>query len=199
MAILIEIQPIYENNYLDIWYTSNKILPLRLIREEGGSSPSFYFLDMIEKTIVKEIVDDFLKDSENYLIDVEVKSGNTIVVIIDNDRFVSIDDCIALNKFIESRLDREVEDYELEVGSAGIGQPFKVLRQYRKHIGKEVETLVKGTKYSGVLKEVNEEGIVLTVTKQIKPEGAKRKITTEEDLSFPFGDIKQTKYLISFK
>ncbi|GHU63760.1 ribosome maturation factor RimP [Bacteroidia bacterium] len=154
---------------------------------------------MIEKTIVKEIVDDFLKDSENYLIDIEVKSGNTIAVLIDNDRSVSIDDCILLNKFIESHLDRDVEDYELEVGSAGIGQPFKVLRQYRKHIGKEIETLVKGTKYTGVLKDADENGIVLTVKKQIKPEGAKRKITTEEDLSFPFSDIKQTKYLISFK
>jgi ribosome maturation factor RimP len=154
---------------------------------------------MIEKTIVKEIVDDFLKDSENYLIDIEVKSGNTIAVFIDNDESVSIDDCIALNKFIESHLDRDVEDYELEVGSAGVGQPFKALRQYRKHIGKEVETLVKGIKYTGVLKDTDEKGIVLTVKKQIKPEGAKRKITTEEDLSFPFSDIKQTKYLISFK
>jgi ribosome maturation factor RimP len=155
---------------------------------------------MIEKAVVVEIVEEFLKNSENYPVDIIVKPGNTIVVEIDNDQSVSIDDCIALNKFIESKLDRDVEDYELEVGSAGIGQPFKALRQYRKNIGNEVEVLVKsGLKYSGILKAANDEEIMLSLQKQVKPEGAKRKVTVEEDLTFPYSEIKQTKYLIRFK
>jgi ribosome maturation factor RimP len=155
---------------------------------------------MIDKKVVQEIVEDYLKDSENYLVDIEVKPGNAIVVEIDNDLAVSIDDCIELNKHIEAKLDRDLEDYELEVGSAGIGQAFKTLRQYRKNIGNEVELLTKsGIKYTGILKEAGEKEITLAIQKQVKPEGAKRKITVEEDLTFPYNEIKHTKYLIRFK
>ena len=98
------------------------------------------------------------------------------------------------------KLDREEEDYELEVGSAGIGQPFKVLKQYLIHIGKEVEVLTRdGKKLEGVLKDANEENITLTVLKKVKPEGAKRPKLVEEDITYTYNDIKYTKYLISFK
>jgi len=153
---------------------------------------------MIDKGVVKEIVEDFLKSSDSYLVAIEIQPDNSIVVEIDNDQAVSIDDCIALSAFIESKLDREKEDFALEVGSAGVGQAFKILRQYRKHIGKAIEVLVKsGIKYTGILKAVDEEKIVLTVQKQILPEGAKRKATVEEDLTFLYDEIKYAKY--SFK
>jgi Uncharacterized protein conserved in bacteria len=167
--------------------------------EEGGVCSSLCFF-MIEQSLVKEIAEDFLNGSESYLINVEVKPGNAIVVEIDNDQSVNVEECIALNKYIESRLDRDKEDFELEVGSYGISQPFKIPRQYRKYIGKEVEVLTKaGMKYTGILKGAEENGIVLTIEKQIKPEGAKRKITVEEDLSFAYEELKYTKYLIRFK
>ncbi|MDL2223723.1 ribosome assembly cofactor RimP [Bacteroidales bacterium OttesenSCG-928-M06] len=157
---------------------------------------------MIDKKTVIEIVESYLTESGPYLVDVEVKPDNRIVVDIDsdNEKSVSIEDCIALTKHIESKLDREVEDYELEVGSVGLSQPFKVLRQYKKNIGNEVEVLLKdGKKYSGVLKDADTDRIILTVEKQIKPEGAKRKVTVEEDLLFHYHEIKFTKYIIRFK
>ena len=155
---------------------------------------------MIDKETIRQAVEDFVKESEIFLVSVEVKPGNKIVVEIDSDGAVSIDDCIALNKFIESKLDRDVEDFELEVGSAGISQPFKILRQYRKYIGKEVEVLTKaGKKLQGILKDANEQNMTLTIEKQVKPEDAKRKITVEEDLTFTYNEIKYTKYLIRFK
>jgi ribosome maturation factor RimP len=155
---------------------------------------------MIEKTVVQEIAEEFLKDTENYLVDIDVKPGNVIVVEIDNDCAVSIDDCVALNRFIESRLDRDVEDYELEVGSSGLSQPFKHLRQYKKNTGKEVEILLKnGKKQSGRLKDVTENQIIITVEKQVKPEGAKRKTTVDEDLVVAYDEIKYTKNIIRFK
>ena len=96
--------------------------------------------------------------------------------------------------------DRDVEDYELEVGSAGITSPFKVLRQYVKNIGNEVEMLLKnGSKLTGVLKSADENGVVVSVEKKVKPEGAKRKVTVVEDESYTFDEIKYTKYLIRFK
>ena len=105
-----------------------------------------------------------------------------------------------LSRYIESKLNREEEDYELEVGSAGIGQPFKVLKQYLIHIGTDVEVLAKdGKKYVGVLSDANEENFTITVETKIKPEGAKRPKLVEQDITFTYEEIKYTKYLISFK
>jgi len=150
---------------------------------------------MIDKLTVTKIVEDFLASSDNYPVAIEIKPDNTIVITIDNDQAVSIDDCIALSTYVESKLDREKEDYALEVSSAGLGQPFKIQRQYRKHVGKEIEVLAKsGNKYTGILKAAGEEKIVLTIQKKILPEGAKRKVTVEEDIAFLYEEIKYAKY-----
>ncbi len=155
---------------------------------------------MIEKSVITQLVEEKLVSSENYLVDVMIHPGNLIVVEIDNDEGVCVEDCAELSRYLEEHLDRDVEDFELEVGSAGITSPFKILRQYKKNIGNEVEMLLKsGIKLSGVLKAAEEEGVVVTIEKQVKPEGAKRKITIQEDLSYTFEEIKYTKYLIRFK
>ena len=85
---------------------------------------------MIEKQKVKNLVEEWLKGKDYFLTDVIISEDDRIVVEIDHKEGVWIDDCVDLSKFIEANLDREVEDYELEVGSAGIGQPFKVFQQY---------------------------------------------------------------------
>ena len=155
---------------------------------------------MIDRNIVSGIVNEWLEDKEYFLVDIEVTPDNKIVVEIDHAEGVWIDDCVELSRFIESKLDREEEDYELEVGSAGIGQPFKVLQQYLIHIGKEVEVLTReGKKLEGVLKDANEENMTLTIQKKVKPEGAKRPKLVEEDITYTYSEIKYTKYLISFK
>ncbi|MDU1890012.1 MAG: ribosome assembly cofactor RimP [Dysgonomonas sp.] len=155
---------------------------------------------MIEKDLIKDITEQYLQDTPMFLVDVVIRPGNIIVVEIDSDGNIGIDDCIALSRDIESRLDREVEDFELEVGSAGLTSPFKIPRQYKKNEGNEVEVLTKaGQKLSGILKTSDDNGFVLTITKMVKPEGAKKKIAMEEDLSFAYEDVKYTKYLIRFK
>ena len=155
---------------------------------------------MIDRNVVSGIVNEWLEDKDYFLVDVSVSPDDKIVVEIDHAEGVWIDDCVELSRFIESKLDREEEDYELEVGSAGIGQPFKVLQQYLVHIGKEVEVLTRdGKKLEGVLKDANEENMTVTVQKKVKPEGAKRHKLVEEDVTYTYNDIKYTKYLISFK
>lgn len=99
---------------------------------------------MIDKNVVTRIVDEWLEGKDYFLVGVTVTPDDKIVVEIDHAEGVWIDDCVELSRYIESKLDREEEDYELEVGSAGIGQPFKVLQQYLIHIGKEV-TSMNGT------------------------------------------------------
>ncbi|NDW10487.1 ribosome assembly cofactor RimP [Dysgonomonas sp. 520] len=157
---------------------------------------------MIDKQQISQIASEYLQEtnSDMFLVDVVVRPGNIIVVELDSDEGVSIDDCIKLSKNIESHLDRDAEDFELEVGSAGITAPFKIQRQYQKNVGKEVEVLTKnGQKLSGVLKSCDDDGFVVTITKMEKPEGAKRKIAVEEDQSYKYDEVKYTKYLIRFK
>lgn len=155
---------------------------------------------MIDKQIVCDIVKEGLQDSDCFLVDVMIRPGNIIVVEIDNQNGIDIERCEKLHRFIESKLDREVEDYELEVGSAGITSPFKVIEQYRKNVGNEVEVLTRdGRKLMGVLKECDENAFVITITKKVKPEGSKRKIEVEEDIPLTYNEVKYTKYLIRFK
>jgi ribosome maturation factor RimP len=155
---------------------------------------------MIEKSTVSQIVEEWLQGKEYFVVDVNVSPDDRILVEIDHAEGVWIEDCVELSRFIESKLNREEEDYELEVGSAGIGQPFKVLDQYYIHIGSEVEVLTKGgVKLSGVLKDANEDKFTVTVQKKVKEEGAKRPKLVDEDICFAYDEIKYTKYLISFK
>ena len=155
---------------------------------------------MIEKRTVCQIVEEWLEGKDYFLVEVTVSPDDKIVVEIDHAEGVWIEDCVELSRFIESKLNREEEDYELEVGSAGIGQPFKVVQQYYNHIGSEVEVLTKsGKKLAGVLKEADEEKFVVAVQKKVKLDGAKRPKLMEEDETFRYDEIKYTKYLISFK
>lgn len=155
---------------------------------------------MIDKEKVTAIVEEWLHDRDYFLVEVNVTNDNQITVEIDHREGVWIDDCVALSQFIESRLSRDEEDYELEVGSAGLGQPFRVMQQYLNHVGREVEVLTNdGRKLTGLLAKAGEEGITLTIKRKIRPEGAKRPRLTEEDLRLGMDEIKYTKYLISFK
>ena len=171
----------------------------------GGAVRLLFFilirvLLMIEKKTICEIVEEWLKDKDYFLVEVTVSPDDKIVVEIDHKDGVWIEDCVELSRYIESRLNRDAEDFELEVGSAGIGQPFKVLQQYINHIGEEVEVLTKdGRKLSGVLKEADEQHFAVTIQKKVKEEGMKRPKMVDEELSFTYEEIKYTKYLISFK
>lgn len=155
---------------------------------------------MIDKKELEALVEEGLAGTDCFLVDAEVKPDNILVVEIDNEEGVDIDRCVALHRFLESKLDRDVEDYELEVGSAGITSPFKVLGQYTKNIGNEVEVLTKdGRKLTGVLKSAYPDHFVVTVTKKVKSETSKRKVEVEEDCTLGYDEIKYTKYLIRFK
>ena len=108
--------------------------------------------------------------------------------------------CVELSKFIEERLSRDDEDYELEVGSAGLGQPFKVARQYEIFIGKNVEVLgADGKKVRGTLKSVDGNNFIVSVNEKVHVEGKKRPVKMDVDHEFKMNEVKYTKYIISFK
>ena len=167
----------------------------------GCLSENKFNFYMIDKQQVISIAEKWLNTKEGYfLVDVDVTTDNRIVVEIDQAEGVWIDDCVDLSRFIEASLDRDVEDYELEVGSAGIGQPFKVLQQYINHIGQEVEVLPKsGAKLKGILVSADEKGFAVQVQQKQKVEGSKRPKTVEVEMPFGYDEVKYVKYVISLK
>lgn len=155
---------------------------------------------MIERQQVIDLTNEWLADKEYFLVDVVISKDDKITVEIDHAEGVWIEDCAELSRHIENGLSRETDDYELEVGSAGLGQPFKVLQQYLNHIGLEVEVLTKdGKKLKGILKEASADEFAITVSKKEKKEGAKRPVLVEEDMHFAYDSVKYTKYIINFK
>ena len=155
---------------------------------------------MIDKNIVRRLVDEWLEGKEYFLVDIQISPDSKVVVEIDHADGVWIEDCVELSKFIEENLSRDEEDYELEVGSAGLGQPFKVPQQYINFIGKEVEVLDHdGRKVSGILKSVYGNKFVVSVNEKVHVEGKKRPVKMDVDHEYDMNEVKYTKYLISFK
>ncbi len=155
---------------------------------------------MIERNTVKTVVEEWLSGNDYFLVDVTFTPDGRIVVEIDHADGVWIEDCAELSRFMQERLGEELGNFELEVGSAGIGQPFKVVQQYENHIGKEVEVLdAEGKKVQGVLKQVDGRDFVVTVKEKQKLEGKKRPQIVDVDKTYNMDNIKYTKYLLSFK
>ena len=167
-----------------------------------AKAPHFHYnyTIMTDKNTIKKLVEEWLEGKDYFLVDIEISQDNKIVVEIDHADGVWIEDCVELSKYIEDHLDRDKEDFELEVGSAGLGQPFKVPQQYTNFIGKEVEVLdADGKKTKGVLKAVEGDRFVVTTQEKVKPEGKKRPVLIDVDKEFGMNEVKYTKYIISFK
>lgn len=166
----------------------------------GDTSPLFFCTTMNVDN-VKALVTQYLSElgNEYYLVDVTVSAKNKVIVTIDHDNHLAISDCVKLSRWLDAQFDREQEDFELEVGSPGIDQPFKVDRQYVKNAGKEVSVVLKnGQKVDGALVGLQDDHVVMTRTQKVKIEGKKGKQTVTEDLRFPLEEVKETKLIIKF-
>ncbi len=149
---------------------------------------------MIEKSKIIRLTEDHLKGTDKYIVDLQLKSNNIIQLFIDGDSSVNINDCITLSRYLESNLDRDFEDFELNVSSAGLDQPFKVFKQYLKNLNKEVSVLLlDGRKHEGTLIDAKEDEISIEIPAN------KKKKTKKQELRFLINTIKETKSIISFK
>jgi ribosome maturation factor RimP len=155
---------------------------------------------MISKSYIEDLVKEKIADTEYFIVDIIVSSSNQIRVEIDGDKGVNIDDCVQISRHIEGNLDREVEDFELTVSSAGMDQPFKILRQYQRYLGREVQVKTTGGEVlKGLLKSADETEVILETTQRKKLEGKKKKQLITENKTVPMGQVKETKVVISFK
>jgi ribosome maturation factor RimP len=153
---------------------------------------------MISKQKIADLIEEHLTGTDKFLVEFSVSPFNQIIVFIDGDNGVTITDCIALSRKIESNLDRETEDFELDVSSAGLDLGLRVNRQYIKNIGRTVDVkLNDNTKLSGILKAVDDN----TITLELLPPKKKKKTDEIIDLNkiINFKDIKETKVVITFK
>ena len=155
---------------------------------------------MINKEIVKTLTEEWLQGNEYFLVDVNFAADDRIVIEIDHADGVWIEDCAELSRFLQERLGEELGEFELEVGSAGLGQPFKVAQQYINHIGDTLEVLqADGKKVQGVLKAVDAPSFTITVQEKQKQEGKKRPVLVDVDKTYQMGEVKYAKYLLAFK
>ena len=155
---------------------------------------------MINKETIQTLTEEWLKDNDYFLVDINFGDDDRIVIEIDHADGVWIEDCAALSRFLQEQLGDELGDYELEVGSAGLGQPFKVVQQYVNHIGDTVEVLeLDGKKVQGVLKSVEGTSFTVTTQEKQKQEGKKRPVLVEVDKTYAMDGVKYAKYLLAFK
>lgn len=148
---------------------------------------------MIDKKEIISIVEEYMRDSDLFLVDVSVSADNDIVVEIDADSSVDIDNCCAITRLIEEKLPREPEDYSLEVGSSGLTSPFKLPRQFKKNIGNEIEVAAGGRKLVGTLTDASDSGFAMEC--EVREKGKKSK----QIMEFAYGDIVYAKYNLKFK
>ena len=155
---------------------------------------------MITKETIKTLVEEWLEQGDYFLVDIQMEADDRIVIEIDCADGVWIEDCAELSRFLRDRIGDELDDYELEVGSAGLGQPFKVEQQYVNHVGDNVEVVgADGKKITGVLKLVDGRNFTITTQEKQVPEGKKRPVKVDVDRTFSMDDVKSTRYLLSFK
>ena len=155
---------------------------------------------MINKETIKTLTEEWLQGNDYFLVDIIFGADDRIVIEIDHADGVWIEDCAALSRFLQEKLGDELGDFELEVGSAGLGQPFKVAQQYINHIGDAVEVLdLDGKKVQGVLKSVDGNNFTVTLQEKQKLEGKKRPVLVEVDRTYAMDGVKYAKYLLTFK
>ena len=160
---------------------------------------------MINAKKIQFLAEEFLEGTSAFLVDVKVASGNVIRISLENDDRTSITDCVALSRHIEGSFDREEEDFSLDVGSPGLDQPLKVLRQYLKIVGKQIAVNpIEGKKLEGELVSVEEDegefvGLVLKTREKKRIEGRKATEWVDEEHQFQAGELEWTKVIISFK
>lgn len=155
---------------------------------------------MIRSEQIEKLVAEFVEGSDMFLVESRISPANDIEVFIDADTSVNIDACVKLSRHIEAELDRETEDFTLNVSSSGLDMPLKMPRQYKKYIGKELEVLCRdGIKLTAELKSADENGITLHWQAKELVEGKKRKQLVDKEVQLLYTDIKKTLVIISFK
>lgn len=169
------------------------------IKKIEGANKSPLCLKMISEQTIQKLVEEKIKGTDVFLVQVKVKPANKIEVFVDEPKHVSIETCIAISKFIESKLDREAEDFELIVSSPGIDEAFTVLPQYQKYYGKQVGIIQKdGIKVIGSLANADDKTVTIEIKTTERKQIGKGKQTVINNVTIDLDKIKETKLILPF-
>jgi ribosome maturation factor RimP len=154
---------------------------------------------VIDKKKIEKIISGQIEGSDIFVVDLQIKPGNRIHVYLDHPDGINIETCVAYSRLIESNLDRETDDFELQVSSPGLDQPFKVIEQYKKNLGHSVKIITtRGEKFKGKITAVDENGIDMDAeVKVANPEGKKKK-TELQSKRLDFNEIKSAVVNLEF-
>lgn len=167
--------------------------------DRGRVSPILLPLRMIIKETINKLIEQKLAEGDYFVVAMDILAGNKIKLIIDSPMGITIDECVAFSRAIEHNLDREVEDFELEVSSPGLDMPLRVKQQYIKNIGREIDVhTIDGKNLKGELKEVNDNDLLLFEEKKVRVEGHKKKQLVKTEHRILFEEIKNTFVVIKF-
>ena len=168
----------------------------------GRIAPFIYVLTRSQMNVseIKEALQSELVARGCFLVDVSISKDNDITVTIESENAkIELDDCVALSRYFETKFDREVEDYSLTVSSAGLDQPFKVLKQFVKAIGTKVEVSLKGgRKMVAELVEADEDGVSLKYSVKEAVEGKKKKELVEHNDRYTMDQVNAVRPHIEF-
>ena len=147
----------------------------------------------ITKDKIQLLTEEIIEGTPLFIVDITVKPDMKIYVNIDSKENLTVEDCKKVSRFVESQLNRDECDFQLEVSSPGLGNPFKVKQQYYKAVNKQLEVLTNDDKkINGILTSVTDDEITLEIK-------STKKNTGNTSINIPFNTIKKTNYLISFK
>ena len=168
-------------------------------KDRGRRSPILLLISMISQEKIESLIADKLNSGDYFIVSLDVSSTNKIKLVVDSMEGISIDDCVEFSRAIEHNLDREEEDFELEVTSPGLSSSLIVKEQYLKNIGRNLKIrLEDNTTIKGELLKVGDEGIHVTESKRVKVEGKKKKQLVTEEHNIVFADIASAKIEIKF-
>ena len=154
---------------------------------------------MTFKEKVKQVVEDALQDKPAvFLIDLTITDSYKIIIGIDGDKGVVLQDCIDLSRAVEENLDREEQDFSLEVASVGVGSPLKLVRQYKKNIGRTLIVKTITENIEAELVEANDLFIILSWKAREPKKIGKGKETVQKELQIPYSDIKEAIVTVTF-
>ena len=150
---------------------------------------------MIEKNKIEKIVNEFINGTGIFLVAVRTSSANRITVLVDTMKGITIDECVSVHRHLEKSLDRDTEDFELQVSSPGLDMPFGVIEQYYKNEGRRIEVIsTEGEKFAGILRNVTSGGFEMET--EVKEKGRMKEI---REVSFNFDQVKAAKVILTIK
>ncbi len=165
-----------------------------------GPKPLFLLPVLITESHIRKLLEEKITGSDYYVLGIDIKPGNVIQVELESSGPVSIEDCVAFSRQIEHNLDREAEDFSLQVSSPGLDKPLRDPRQYKKNVGRELKVwMPDSSELEGELTQADEEGFTLHSRRKEKQEGKKNKVWVERDHRLSYAEIQQAKIKINFK